>query len=166
VKIVLIGFMGSGKSKVGRLLAKKLGWPLFDTDEMLVKEAGASIADLIKTHGEPLFRSMETKLVQSVAQMDSCVVSTGGGVPLNPKNMELLENESETIWLKVSPEAVLKRAGNLKTRPLIDPKDPLNSIRRRLNERIHAYARARHVIDTDTLEPEAVVKKILSLLPK
>src|ERR1044071_2427963 len=87
MKIILIGFMGSGKSAVGRLLAKKLGWPFFDTDLLVEKQVGQSVADIIRSMGEAAFREVEKKAVQLVSLSNSSVIATGGGVPLDPDNM-------------------------------------------------------------------------------
>ena len=165
MKIVLIGFMCSGKSKVGRILAKKLGWSHYDTDQEVEKKTGQTIAHLINQKGEPAFRALEREAVQRLAGLDRCVISTGGGIPLNPENMEDLTKEGEVIWLRAKPETILKRAGNLRSRPLIDPEDPLGSVRRRLSDREKAYSEASHAVDTDPLDPEEIATKILSLLP-
>ena len=165
MKIVLIGFMCSGKSSVGRLLSKRLGWPFFDTDELVEKQVGGSVADIIRTQGEPAFRDVEKKAVQLISLSDSCVISTGGGVPMDPDNMKDLSRNGEIIWLKVSPETVLKRAGNAKSRPLIDPQDPLASIRKRMNERASFYSQAAHSIETDLLSQQEIVEKIMKLIP-
>lgn len=166
MKIVLIGFMCSGKSKVGRLLSSRLGWPHVDTDEMIKSQVGKSIADIIRFQGEPAFRDIERKAVSLVSLMDKCVISTGGGVPLNPENMNDLSQDGLVFWLSVSAEVVLRRAGNFQSRPLIDPNNPLGSIQTRLDERNPLYEKAaQHRIDTDALTSDDVVEKILSLLP-
>jgi shikimate kinase len=164
MKIVLIGFMCSGKSVVGRLLAHQLGWPHFDTDEMISKQTGMSIADLIRKQGEPAFREVERKAVQLVVLSDPSVISTGGGVPLNVDNMNDLKKNSRVVWLKVSPEKVLSRAGNFKSRPLINPNDPLGSIREKMAVRENAYAQAHETVDTDQLTIDEIVAKILPLV--
>jgi shikimate kinase len=165
MKVVLIGFMGSGKSKVGRLLAQRLGLHHFDTDEMISKDVGAPVAEIIAKQGEAAFREIEKKAIALVGSFDNCVISTGGGVPLDPTNMKNLSLGAELVWLQVSPEMVLKRAGNLKSRPLIDPQDPLNSIRKKLEERQPFYAVAPHRVDTDSMEPAQIVEKILAMIP-
>jgi len=166
MKIVLIGFMGSGKSKVGRLLAARLGWTHHDTDDMISKQVGFSVGDIIRKKGEAAFRAIEKNAVQLVSLSDRCVISTGGGVPLDANNMQELARDATVIWLKVSPETALKRAGNLKSRPLIDAGNPLESIRRRMAERNPIYERAaQHTIESDHLEADQVVEKILSLVP-
>ena len=158
--------MCSGKSRVGQELAQRLGWPHFDTDEMIIKDVGASIAEIIRKRGEPAFREIETKAVRLVAALDKAVISTGGGVPMGPQNMKSLAQRGCFVWLKVSPETVLKRAGNLKSRPLIDPKDPLGSIKTRMADREMFYSQATIHVDADTLSPSAAAEQILAKLPE
>ncbi len=165
MNIVLIGFMCSGKSRVGQELARLLKWPHFDTDEMITKDVGASVADIIHKQGEPAFRSIEKKAVQLVASLDNSVISTGGGVPLDPNNMKALSERGRFVWLKISPETVLKRAGNLKSRPLIDPQDPIGSIKRRMTEREPAYAKAEFQVSVEDKTPSSVAEQILGLIP-
>lgn len=157
--------MCSGKSRVGQVLAERLKWPHFDTDEMITKDVGATPGDIIKKQGEAAFREVEKKAVQLVSALDNVVISTGGGVPLDAQNMKALSMHGEIVWLKVSPETVLSRAGNLKSRPLIDPKDPLNSIKTKMASRASAYAVAKHLIDSDALTVAQVADKVLSLFP-
>lgn len=164
MKIVLVGFMCSGKTRVGRLLAKRLGWPHHDTDAMVVQKHGAPVAEIIRTEGEQAFRELERNAVREAGQMDRVVVSTGGGAPLNKDNWTDLSRDATVIWLRVKPETVLKRAGDLKSRPLIDPKNPLESIRRRMEERAAVYSQAHYVFDGDSMEAQDVVEKIIPLL--
>lgn len=164
MKVVLIGFMGTGKSKVGKILAQKLGWPHFDTDDMITKDVGASPGDIIRKRGEAPFREIERKAVQLLSTIDRCVISTGGGVPLDKSNMSDLSKNAHTVWLKARPDTILKRAGDLKSRPLIDPKNPLESIRQRLSEREKSYAVAQSAIETDGLNPDQVADQIFSLV--
>jgi shikimate kinase len=169
MKIVLIGFMCSGKSKVGRVLSQKLKWPHFDTDEMITKQVGATPADIITSQGEPVFRDLEKKAVAVVSMLNDCVISTGGGVPLDAGNMAELSKNGTLVWLRIKPETVLQRAGNLNSRPLIDKKDPLGSVKARLTEREKFYAQAPNVIDVDDVSPDQAAQKILdmiSLAPK
>ncbi len=166
MKIVLIGFMGSGKSRIGRQLAARLGWTHHDTDDMISKQVGIPVGDIIRQKGEAAFREVEKNAVSLVSLSDRSVISTGGGVPLNPSNMSELSKDAMIIWLKVSPETALKRAGNIKSRPLIDPNDPIGSIRKRMAERNPIYERAaQHTIESDNMESDHVVDKIMTLIP-
>jgi shikimate kinase len=158
--------MGSGKSRVGRQLAAKLGWTHHDTDEMISKQVGAPIADIIRQQGEPAFRQIEKNAVALVALSDRCVISTGGGVPLDVDNVSELSKNAVVVWLKVAPETALRRAGNIKSRPLIDAADPLGSIRKRMQERNPIYEKmAAHIVESDQLQSEDVVEKIMTFIP-
>jgi shikimate kinase len=164
MNVVLIGFMCSGKSQVGKALAKKWGWNHFDTDEMIAKDVGLSVPEIIRKRGEPAFRDVERKAVQLVSLLDKTVISTGGGVPLDAANRAALEKNGISVWLQVSPPTVLERAGSLKNRPLIDPDQPLKSIEKRLAEREPLYALARHAVTTDGRTLESVVEEISRLV--
>lgn len=166
MKVVLIGFMGTGKSKVGKVLAAKLKWPHFDTDEIITKDVGASPGEIIRRRGESAFREIERKVVHLLAPIDPCVISTGGGVPLNSDNMKDLSQNAHVVWLRAKPETILKRAGDIKTRPLIDPANPLKSIQDRLKDREPAYQAAKIAVETDSLTIDQVAEKIMAGLPK
>src|SRR5204862_437599 len=99
--------MGTGKSSVGRLIAKRLGWGFFDTDEMVEKQVGASVPVIIKTQGEPAFRRVEKEAVKLLALSDRCVIATGGGVPTDADNMRALSRDAAIVWLRASPETIL-----------------------------------------------------------
>lgn len=165
MNIVLIGFMCSGKSRVGRDLAARLGWTFHDTDDIVAKTSGTRVPELIRKRGEPAFRELEAVAVQTLADVDHSVIATGGGVPLNPENMKTLGKNGQIVWLKVSPRSVLHRAGDMGARPLIDPSDPQGSITRRLREREPLYEAATFSVDTDALSAAQVVEKILTLFP-
>ena len=105
-----------------------------DTDEMIAKDVGMLVPDIIRKRGEPAFRDVERKAVQLVSFLDKTVISTGGGVPLDESNRAALEKNGIVVWLKVSPSTVLQRMGPLKNRPLIDAANPLESIEKRLSE--------------------------------
>jgi shikimate kinase len=157
--------MCSGKSRVGRELATRLGWSFQDTDDIVAKSAGARVADIIRKRGEPEFRRLEADAVRRAAESDRSVIATGGGVPLNPDNMKVLGQNGQIVWLKVAPRTVLRRAGDLSARPLIDASDPLGSVTKRLREREPAYETASFAVETDSSAADEVVEKILNLFP-
>ena len=157
--------MCSGKSKIGRLLAQRLNWPHHDTDQLVASASGSPVAALIRERGEEAFRGLERETVRRLAALDRCVISTGGGVPLDPENMKDLSRDALVVWLRVRAETVVQRAGDLASRPLIDPSDPLGSVRRRMAEREPVYAAAGRAIDSDGGPPDRVVEQILALLP-
>jgi shikimate kinase len=165
MNIVLFGFMGTGKSSVGKILAEKLGWAFFDTDAMIEKETGFTVPEIFSNKGEPAFRDLESKTIALVSLMDKAVISTGGGVPLREENVRELEKNGVTVCLTAKPENILKRL-KLETdhRPLLKDGDPFLKIEALLSARRPAYAKARHQIPTDDLTPAQVAEKILLLV--
>ncbi len=157
--------MCSGKSRVGRDLATRLGWTFHDTDDIAAKASATRVAEYIRKNGEPAFRELESMAVKTLGDVDKSVIATGGGVPLDPESMKLLGKNGQIVWLKVSPRSVLHRAGDMGARPLIDPSDPQGSITRRLREREPLYAAATYSIDTDGLTAAQVVDQLLKLFP-
>lgn len=118
--IVLIGFMASGKTTVGNRLASVSGYKLVDTDEEIVKKEGRSINDIFATDGEPYFRKLETSMIEEMAdKLDNCIISTGGGLAITPGNDEKLRKLGKVVYLKVTPETVLKRISGDSSRPLL-----------------------------------------------
>lgn len=134
--IILIGMPGSGKSSVGRKLAKRLRRPLIDTDRMVEQAEGQSIPQLFAVLGEPYFRDVETRCVQEAAQMDGVIISTGGGVILRPENMETLKRSGTVFFLDRPPSKILARA-QLGDRPLI--RESRNSMMSLYQQRIGLY---------------------------
>ena len=164
MNIVLMGFMGTGKSSVGKILAEKLGWSFFDTDEMIEKQTGFTVAQIFQKSGESAFREFEAQTVSLVSLMDRAVIATGGGVPLREENVDALERNGVTVCLEAKPETVLERLKeSVDVRPLLEGKDPYLKIHELLSARRAAYARARHKVPTDDLSPQQVAEKVLSV---
>lgn len=162
-----MGFMATGKSSVGKILARRLGWPFFDTDRMIEEQTGFTIAQLFTKGGESAFRDLESETVKLVALMDKAVIATGGGVPMREGNVRELERNGMTVALEAKPETILERLQEAAdVRPLLQGEDPYLKIHKLLTERKAAYARARHRVATDDLSTEQVAEKILALLPK
>lgn len=165
MNIVLIGFMATGKSQVGQILAKRLGWAFYDTDAMIEQDTGFRVRQIFANKGEEAFRELEARTVSLVALLDKAVIATGGGVPLREDNMQELERNGVVVWLKASPETVLKRLGeHLDSRPLLKGPNPRQIAEDILNQRQKAYQRSRHQVDTDGLTPDQVAEKILELI--
>ena len=159
--ITLCGFMGSGKSTVGRLLADALGCPFLDLDDLIVKKAGKSIPEIFAEDGEPAFRQMEARLLrQTVGKYgeNTVVLSLGGGAVTTPASASLLHEKTVCIYLRASLETLLRRlSGETAGRPLAD-----NSVASRLAEREPVYEKTAHVtVDTDGLTPEEVTDEII-----
>lgn len=161
VNIVLTGFMATGKSVVGKLLARRLGWSFFDTDDMIEKQTGHSVADLFAKGGEPAFRDLEAQTVSLVSLMDKAVIATGGGVPLRPSNMDELERNGRVFLLTASPETIVRRLDLAAVpRPLLAGASPSDRVRALLGERQKFYSRCHATIETDALTDQHVADHI------
>lgn len=176
--IVLIGFMGTGKSAVGRVLARRFGLHHIDTDTEIERQAGKTIPEIFTDEGEAAFRTREAALLSSLVPSFSpvlgaggLILSTGGGTPLRPENAELLKQIGTVVWLHVTPEAILSRvAHSLHERPLLAAHrdDPLRRIQTLLSDRAPRYAGlADHTLDTsncaDSEEAADRLARLLSL---
>jgi shikimate kinase len=162
MNLVLTGFMATGKSAVGQIIARRLGRAFFDTDEMIEKETGHSVAQIFSTGGEAAFRDFEAQTVGLVALLDKAVIATGGGVPLREANMAELERQGVVVCLRATPETILGRLRNdMATRPLLQGHSPLHRIDELLRLRQKAYARCRFSVDTDGRTPDEVADLVL-----
>lgn len=149
MNIILAGFMGSGKTSVGRELARRIGTDFVDTDDLIVEAEGRCIASIFREEGEAYFRRLEQRVVAEVASRRGVVVSTGGGVIENPENVKALKAAGVMVWLRTEPEVILKRTmteGG--TRPLLNVDEPLKEIQRLLKKRTPLYMEADLVLDT------------------
>jgi shikimate kinase len=151
VKIFLIGFMGSGKTTVGKKLASRLGYLFMDMDRVIEEESGMAISRIFDEKGEDEFRRMEHELILRIIQMENVVISTGGGVPCFYNNMELINKHGISIYLKMKPEDLLKRLkGSRYERPLIrdlSPGELDQYITDKLKERETYYLKSKYIID-------------------
>ncbi|MFH1784371.1 MAG: shikimate kinase [bacterium] len=165
MNIALTGFMGTGKTAVGKKLAKKLDMKYIDTDLMIEKEAGLTIPGIFKKFGEPCFRDLETKAVKSAAKLDNCVIATGGGVVLRKQNMEALQKNAVVVCLEANVDVIMKRTSKNRKRPLLaDVEDTRKKIKEMLSFRKPFYKRADLKIDTSSMTAGAVVKKIIEFI--
>src|SRR5689334_2900609 len=126
--IVLCGFMGTGKSSVGRLVAEQLRFAFLDTDVVIEARAGKPITQIFADEGEAAFREMECKVVKEMALRDRTVISTGGGLVVNPENMANLKQHALVVCLWASPEQIYARVKSQNHRPLLQEADPLEKI--------------------------------------
>jgi shikimate kinase len=161
-RIILIGFMGSGKSSVGRILARRLGYELVDTDALLEERAGAPIARIFREQGEPAFRALESEILAAVADRPRSVIATGGGAPAHRPNRDFFTRGDAVFHLRVSLEAARKRTGENADRPLL-AQDP-EAVRRLYRGRQHVYEELGQSVDTDGKTPDAVAEEIMRLL--
>ncbi|NLO10195.1 MAG: shikimate kinase [Clostridiales bacterium] len=160
---ILIGFMGSGKSSVGKKLAEKLGYDFKDTDEMIVESEGVEIDEIFLKYGEELFRNLESTLLLSiVGTLKTTVLSTGGGMPLRGQNVNLLRLMGRVIYLQASMETIIDRLSGDNTRPLLKGENPRDKVEKLLAERTPIYKRsADTIIDTDGKTIDDIVREIL-----
>jgi len=150
--LILIGFMGTGKTCVGRRVAKSLGFRFVDTDARIVKQAGKSIADLFAEDGEEEFRRLETEALQQISMKKGQVISTGGGIVTQPRNIEILREAGYVVWLRASPETIIERVSRNNDRPLLANDDPEGTVRRLMEQREEMYRAAANLeIVTDEL---------------
>ena len=161
--IVLIGFMGTGKTTVGRLVAEVLGMRFVDMDVVIEERAGQSISAIFAQHGEPHFRALERALVQELSAQTGLVIATGGGVVLNPENTRDYARSGLLICLRASPETILQRTAKEKHRPLLEQDDKFKRICSILEARKQLYDAIPRQIDTNTRTPEAIAVEIVGL---
>ncbi len=158
MNIILTGFMASGKTSVGKILAAKLNMKYIDVDETIEKNTKQTITDIFKQHGETVFRDMETKAIKCVAMLDHYVISIGGGAVMRAENMHELRSNGKLVYLSASPEAILKRIGDASTRPLLAHEaDKLKKIKEMLAHRESYYKECDFQIDTTKLDIKQVV---------
>jgi shikimate kinase len=155
--IVLIGFMGCGKTTVGQRVAEKLGWQFVDTDALVVEAAGLSIADIFATAGEAGFREIESSVLTTLASGESRVIASGGGIVTQPRNEALLRSLGFVVWLNASEQTIFDRVSRNPHRPLLQTRDPRATIHELLEKRRPLYADFAHLtIETAGLEPEEI----------
>lgn len=165
MNVVLVGFMGTGKTVVAKALAEQLGMNYISTDEVIEDRERRSINDIFNKSGEAYFRRAEKEVVKKVALLNKFVVDAGGGVVLDKENFEDLRKNGRIICLTATPEVILERTKRYHWRPLLNVEDPRAKIEELLNSRAPFYAQADYSIDTTDLTVEQVVdevKKIIS----
>jgi|SRR5262249_4938912 len=163
--IALIGFMGAGKSAVGRELSRRTGWPRHDTDEMIREQFGTSIPDIFARHGEPAFRDAETALLKTLRRGIPGIVVTGGGIILRTENVQLLREMGRMVWLDADEEVLWQRVSKHSTRPLLQTPDPRARFSELLRERLPLYqSAANHRVNTNGNSIAQVTDEIIALI--
>lgn len=161
--IVLVGFMGSGKTTVGKLIAEKTGMPLLDMDSIIADRAGKTINEIFADEGEAHFRALERSLVEELAATEGNIISTGGGIVLNPENISDFEKSGLVVCLLADAESVLDRVKHDASRPLLAGDKEANIIRL-LESRQTLYKSITHQIDTSGRpSPEPTAQEIIDL---
>jgi shikimate kinase len=164
--IVLVGFMAAGKSTVGRLLARRLGWDFVDFDQRILERTGLTAGKLIRERGEDAFREMEAEVTAEVAGSTRLVLAPGGGWVTRPELAHHLGDGTVRVWLRVTSDEVLRRAAlDSVDRPLLGPSDGRRDrVEELLRGRTPLYESAEVVVDVDDREPAIVVDEIIRRL--
>ena len=165
--IILVGFMASGKTSVGRALAGRSGWAFIDADDVIVARAGKPIHRIFAEDGEPAFRDLESSVIADLCAGERQVIASGGGAFVSEQNHEAMLAGGRVFFLSASPATILRRvqeedAGG-PIRPLLAVEDPEARIAELLAQRAPAYAQAHHTVDTDALTAAEVAAEISGL---
>ncbi len=162
--VVLLGFMGTGKTAVGRRVAARLGLEFVDLDALVEEEAGCTVAQIFEHEGEAGFRLRERRMAAAVSARSGLVVATGGGVVLDPENLRALAATGTLVCLAAEPGTILRRVADDAGRPLLRSTEPLARIRRLLEERRDRYAAIPLQVATDALTADEAAEAVLRLL--
>ena len=163
--IILIGLPGSGKSTVGRLLARRLQLPFVDSDHAIEQRLGCSIREFFEREGEARFRDVEQAVLDELTQGPPCVLSTGGGAVLRPANRQCLRERGQVFYLRSAPEEVFRRVQHDRSRPLLQVADPLQKLRELHAQRDPLYRETAHcVVETGRPSVASLVNWIAAKL--
>ena len=167
-RVYLIGYMGCGKTTIGKRLAKSLGWDVIDMDSRIESRYRKTIPDIFASEGEESFRKKERFILEELSALENVVVSTGGGAPCFFDNIDVMNSSGLCVYIRMTPEALAARLKNAKAnRPLLKDKteaELANFIKEQLEKRRAFYEQARYVIDNDHGTPEEAAAKIAELL--
>jgi shikimate kinase len=159
--IVLTGFMGTGKTRVGKELSRLLNMKLIDVDTEIEKAEKMTISEIFKQLGETRFREIESEMVKKLSEYKNSIISTGGGIVLRQENIDALRKNGIIICLMAEPATILKRTCNNNDRPLLQVEKPVEKIKELLNFRKPFYEKADIIIDTDDKTPLQVAEEII-----
>ena len=162
--LIITGFMGTGKTSVGREVARRLGWEFVDMDALIEERLGMSIPEIFATYGEGFFRRQEKELCRELAQRRGLVIATGGGALVPEENRRVLGESGLLICLTCEVDELLRRLGEVEDRPLLEVADRRRRIESLLAQRREAYGRIPHHIDTTELTVEEVAERVIELL--
>ncbi|MGD0744613.1 MAG: shikimate kinase [Verrucomicrobiota bacterium] len=161
VNLALIGFMGTGKTSVGRLVADQLRFDYLDTDELIQSRTGRTINDIFARDGEAAFRELEQQVTGELSTRKRTLIATGGGLPTRPANLDSLKKHALVVCLWASPEKIWERVKNQTHRPLLHGPDPQKKIRDLLAAREQFYRQADVLINTDIRSVREVVQQVV-----
>lgn len=164
MNIVLIGFMGCGKTTIGRKLAVRLGYRFIDTDYQIEREQNTRVKEIFSNYGEPHFRALETGLLQRLTKVNNTIVATGGGILTTSGNLEIIQRIGKSIYLKACVEDIFERISRNDKRPMLQTENPLQTVIALLDKRQGYYERADYTINTACLRMGNIVSHIIDTL--
>ena len=162
--IVLVGLMGSGKTALGKRLAVALDWPFIDSDHMIEQESGLSVRDIFELSGEAKFREIERNTILKHVTGEPVILSTGGGAFCDPQTRAEVVEHAISVWLDSTPKNLLRRIGNVASRPLLTTGDPLEILTALRTKRLADYRQAELHVRTGRHTRRVSMKKILNIL--
>lgn len=163
--IALIGFMGAGKTTIGRNLAKKINFTFVDTDDEIESRAKMSISEIFELHGEEYFRKIESEALNSVLSRENIVIATGGGVVKNKKNIDKMKIVSTVFYIEATSETIYNNVKNSTHRPLLNCPNPLEKINELLNDRLELYKNScDFIVNVDKTEVDQNVESIINII--
>jgi shikimate kinase len=162
--VVLVGIMGAGKSSVGRRLAACLAVPFIDADSEIEKAAGMTIPEIFDKHGEPYFRAGEARVLARLLDGGPQVLATGGGAFMNPETRAAIRAKGISIWLRATLDVLCRRIKRRHDQPLLKNSDPVETLRRIMEERYPVYAEADLIVDSRDVPHETIVEEVIETL--
>jgi shikimate kinase len=159
--LVLVGFMGAGKTTIGKWVAERLGMSFVDMDQLIEQRHGQSVSHMFKAKGEPFFRQLERSLARELSSKDGQVIATGGGIVLNPENMQDFSRTGVVVCLWAEPRVVYERTKRAGHRPLMEGDNRMGRIKKLLREREPLYKAIPDLIDTSNMGLEQVVDEVI-----
>lgn len=164
-RVLLVGFMASGKTSVGRELAAMLEWQFHDFDSVIEDRAGVAVSEIFDREGEEHFRRLESKVAEELLALEHAVLATGGGWPAQPGSWEAVPEGTLSVWLRVSPGVAVRRASSEgPVRPLLAGEDPLGRARELVEQREGSYRRAQIALDSDKDDPATLATRIMKIV--
>lgn len=163
--IYIIGFMGSGKTTIGKKLAKKTGFKFIDTDSYIEKAQNKSIKYIFEKYGEKYFRNLEKEAISEIRKLNgNFIVSTGGGLPIFNNCIDELNASGVCIWLRAEFNTIMKRVSNDESRPVLKNAASRENIENILTTRSEIYKKAKYIVEVDNKSVDSIVKEILNLI--
>jgi len=162
--IYLVGFMGTGKTAVGKVLSEELNKEFVEMDEVIEGRAGKKIVDIFASFGEPYFRDLEKKLLKEISLRSGLIVSCGGGLICGDENANILKSTGIVINLMASAKTIYSRIKHNSQRPLLNVDDPVKKIEELIKKRGSYYAKAHYTVDTDNMTPYEIADKIIEII--